>query len=232
MQLVEGGVLSTLEHGHDVAVKSFCLDEEEVTVARFRAAVEHGDVTRDCKREADCPAVPKLTAWDGDGTVGGQGSEDRTVSRFCNGQREGVDDHPVNCVSFAEAEGFCKSRSARLPRGDEWEWAAHGRRTTPWGTPIATDEPCWGRPHKRAGTCPVRSHPKDRTDEGIWDLGGDVSEWVTPPARAGASPARWAYGASWYAIDDGYVRAALGGVEMPAKRAEIVGFRCAADRAP
>lgn len=232
MTRVEGGTLSTLEHGRDVAVVGFCLDREEVSVARFREAVERGDVKRGCAKGTECPSLPTSTAWFGDGDSPSQNDEDTKVSRFCNGRRKDVDAHPVNCVSFQEAEAYCKAAGARLPSGDEWEWAAHGKRPTPWGSPIATDEPCWGKPKKRAGTCAIGSQPKDKTDEGIVDLGGNVSEWVTPPSRAANGPGRWAYGASWYAIDDGYARAALGGMEMPAKRAETVGFRCAADAHP
>jgi hypothetical protein len=229
MVRIAGGKLATLERGADVVVQDFCLDEVEVTVARFRAAVEAHAVTRGHCADGRCAAVPDYTVWFGKTDAPGQSDEDGRASRFCNGTRHDVDDHPVNCVTFEEARDTCAARGARLPTGDEWEWAAHGTRVTPWGTYIAKDEPCWGRPDKRNGTCAVRSHDKDRTEAGAWDLGGNVSEWVTPPARARKSPSRWAYGASWYAIDDGYARAALGGMEMPALRAETVGFRCASD---
>jgi hypothetical protein len=89
------------------------------------------------------------------------------------------------------------------------------------------------RPKKRAGTCPRGPNAKDETAQGVRAMGGNLSEWTTPPVRSGktGASARWAYGASWYAIDDGYAGAALGGMQMPAKRAETVGFRCVADPA-
>lgn len=228
MVRVEGGTLSTLERGPAVSVASFCLDADEVTVASYRACVREGRCDRACAPGARCPEVPDRTDWRLEG-------EDDKVSRFCNGGRAGSDEHPLNCVSFEEAMGYCAAHGKRLPSGDEWEWAAKGGvspRPSPWGTAVATDEICWGKPRKRAGTCAQGSHPKDTTPEGAHALGGSVSEWVTPPARAkggkaAGSGARWAYGASWYAIDDGYARAALGGVQMPARRAETVGFRCA-----
>lgn len=215
MKLVPGGTLSTLERGRDVAVGPFCLDEVEVDVRSWRA----------CEAAGGCPRLSARTDWDNP-------DEDHIASRFCNGGRSGVDDQPANCVSLEEAAGYCAREGKRLPTGDEWEWAARGgddRRATPWGSPVATDQICWGKPRKRNGTCARRSHARDLTALGIHDLGGNVSEWVSPPTRSGNPAARWVYGASWYAVDDGYARAALGGVQTPARRAETIGFRCASD---
>ncbi|MFO0552391.1 MAG: SUMF1/EgtB/PvdO family nonheme iron enzyme [Polyangiaceae bacterium] len=223
MQRIEGGTLDTLERGRDVAISSFCIDEHEVTVAEFRACVASGKCARECAPGAACPEVPARTDWDNP-------EEDARVSQFCNGAaKDDRGQHPVNCVSFGEAESFCAAQEKRLPTGDEWEWAARGARVpSPWGSPVAKDEICWGKPKKRAGTCAVETFEKDKTAAGVRDLGGNVSEWVRPPQRSKHPAAVWAYGASWYAIDDGYARAALGGVQMPARRAETVGFRCAA----
>lgn len=223
--LVRGGNLVHLEHTADVEVADVCIDTREVSVADFRACVESGACKRDCVDPKACPAIPTRTDW-------GNPKEDDDISRLCNGNAPGlaqgaVDDHPVNCVSPDEARSYCASRGMRLPNGDEWEHAARGPRVSPWGTAVAVDEICWGRPKKRAGTCARRSFPKDVTPEGIYDLGGNVTEWTEAPARAGKT-ARFAYGASWYARDDGYAIAALGGVGMPGSRTETVGFRCAA----
>lgn len=226
MVFIPAGRLSTMERGADVDVAGFCIDKTEVSVADFRACVAADRCARQCASKASCPDVPTRTEW-------GNPDEDGAVSRLCNGRYEGRDDHPVNCVSFAEAEAYCKARGARLPSGDEWEWASKSgpeKKVSPWGTPIVKDEICWGKPKKRNATCARGSHPKDLTAQGIEQMGGSVSEWVTPPARnKNATSVTWVYGASWYAIDDGYARAALGGVQMPARRAETVGFRCAVD---
>ncbi len=217
MRLVPGGTLSTLERGRDVTVAPFCMDELEVSV----------DDWRRCEREGACPALSRRTDW-------GDPDEDYPASKLCNAGREGAGDHPANCVSLEEASRYCEARAARLPAGDEWEWAARGGKEpgrTPWGSPVATDQICWGKPKKRGGTCPRMSFERDTTPEGLRGMGGNVSEWTRPPRRSGGDPggARWAYGASWYARDDGYARAALGGFEVPARRAETVGFRCAKD---
>lgn len=227
MAFVDGGTVRSLEADDAVPIKGFCLDTNEVTVGEFRACADGGGCVRDCQGATSCDLVPKRTDW-------GRPSDDWTASMFCNGTRQGREDHPVNCVSIEEAKSFCAVSGRRLPTGDEWEWAARGgtnAMATPWGGPVAKDEICWGKPKKRDGTCPPGMKPKDRTAIGIEALGGGVSEWVIAPKRAGGekSRARYAYGASWYAIDDGYARAALSGFAMPAKRAETTGFRCAVD---
>lgn len=227
---IPGGTLHTAERGRPVEVAGYCLDEREITVAELRSCVTSGACKRECASQSDCPAVPIHTEWNP--------AEDYVVSRLCNGRATDRDDHPVNCVSIGEAASYCAAQGARLPTGDEWEWAARGGAArshaapTPWGSLVATDEICWGKPRKRGTTCPVSAFARDTTAEGIHGLGGNVTEWVTRPARdTSSADIRWAYGASWYAIDDGYASAALGGVEMPAKRAETVGFRCARDAA-
>ena len=224
MVLVRGGELSTLERGKDVKVADFCIDVREVTVADYRACVLEGHCQRQCASPADCPPIPTHTAWKNPDV-------DNEVSRLCNGQRNDREGHPVNCVSFEEASGYCAALGQRLPSGDEWEWAAHGgseHAVSPWGTAVATNQVCWGKPKKRAGTCAEGSFESDKTPQGALDMGGNLSEWTSAPARNKATRGvHWVYGASWYAIDDGYARAALGGVQMPADRAETVGFRCA-----
>lgn len=239
MALVGGGLLSTMERGRDVEVGAFCMDLREVTVKSFRGCVIEGGCKRECEPGKECPQVPIETRWDN--TL-----VDTDVSRFCNGRggaesgkgRFGKvvadasrDAHPVNCVSYGEARGFCEAQGKRLPTGDEWEWASRGgpaKLPSPWGSTIVTSEICWGKPKMRTGTCEEGAYPKDLTPQGLVDMGGNVSEWTSAPARGMESDVvRWVYGASWYATDDGYARAALGGVQMPARRAETVGFRCA-----
>jgi formylglycine-generating enzyme required for sulfatase activity len=58
-------------------------------------------------------------------------------------------------------------------------------------------------------------------------MAGNVSEWVMGTNGGKKYPAL--RGASFWAVDDGYVKAAMWGFESPAKRSEIFGFRCVKD---
>ena len=67
----------------------------------------------------------------------------------------------------------------KLPSADEWMTAMSqgGKHVYPWGNSYeksyaATAEKQFLTPQ------PSRSHPKDKTSDGIYDMGGNVSEWT------------------------------------------------------
>jgi serine/threonine-protein kinase len=107
--------------------------------------------------------------------------------------RAGFERLPVSLVSWLGARLFCKSVNKRLPREAEWEFAARGRqgRPYPWGGALPSCEgnhlPGDGTlllenpekcENKRAIPFPVMSAAQDVTPEGVYDLAGNVSEWV------------------------------------------------------
>jgi formylglycine-generating enzyme required for sulfatase activity len=206
-------------------VGAFCIDVTEVTVAAYKACVREGKCSPECLQLGQCSAVPTRAEW-------GDVDESTRASRFCNGDRDDRQDHPVNCVSWEESEKYCAAHGKRLPRPEEWEWAARRADPTmwyPWGNQPAGDQLCWSPKNRRHdGTCAVGSTPGDRTPQGVLDMGGNVAEWVDAKVPAGTH-VRTAFGASWWAMDDGYVSGALGGVEVPSARNETIGFRCARD---
>lgn len=226
MAHIPGGAFTPLKRASGtVRVAAYCLDVVEVTVADYKACVREKKCSPECLSLGTCSAVPTQAEW-------GDQSESQRSSKFCNGDRDDRQDHPVNCVSWEESETYCASVGKRLPLAVEWEWAARSanpKHRYPWGIDPGTDEPCWSpKAHRHDGTCVVKSSPKDRTAQGVYDLAGNVAEWVSAPEFA-RRHARMAFGASWWAMDDGYLGAALGGVEMPSARNETVGFRCAKD---
>ncbi|MEZ4296274.1 MAG: SUMF1/EgtB/PvdO family nonheme iron enzyme [Polyangiaceae bacterium] len=226
MQHIPGGTYTRHKPGRQrsVTIRSFCLDRTEVTVLAYKQCVREKKCSPRCLEVGRCTAVPTDAEWP-------DAMETIRASMFCNGSRTDRDAHPVNCVSFDEAKGFCAARGKRIPTGDEWEWAVVGDKAAPifpWGqhAPHGTDL-CWGEPYKRSLTCIPGSFPPDTTRDGVVDMTGNLSEWVldtfvTPPRPQ-------LRGSSWYAIDDGYVQASLWGFESTSGRSEVFGFRCAKD---
>jgi formylglycine-generating enzyme required for sulfatase activity len=99
--------------------------------------------------------------------------------------KQGLLDHPVEGISWADAVAYCRwlsvatARVYRLPDEREWEKAARGSsgRRWPWG---AEDDPLRAnvRESKVGGTSAVGKFPLGASPEGVVDLIGNVREWT------------------------------------------------------
>jgi formylglycine-generating enzyme required for sulfatase activity len=105
---------------------------------------------------------------------------------------------PVETVSWADAEKFCKllsdnTRTIRLPREEEWEYACRAGATTPFhfGPKLNGDlANCdgrvpyptgWKKGEYLGGTVAVGSYPANRW--GLCDMHGNVAEWCSDLGR-------------------------------------------------
>jgi sulfatase modifying factor 1 len=108
------------------------------------------------------------------------------TSPYCNWGIADRARHPVNCVTWAQANQYAKFKGARLPSESEWEYAAKDEGQSviyPWGG----DEPACGLAvvYGNGGygcgndsTMPVCSMTAGNTTQGLCDMAGNLSEWV------------------------------------------------------
>ncbi len=109
------------------------------------------------------------------------------VGGACNYGWRGHELYPVNCVNWEQAKMYCQWKGKRLPNPQEWERAARGSfgRRWPWMFPRAKVPANLAQSKNRfLETMPIGSFPSGITPNGIYDLIGNVSEWVEDGSMA------------------------------------------------
>lgn len=164
------------------------------------------------------------------------------------------DDYPVVNVSWYQAKAYCEWRGARLPTEAEWEKAARGDSgfIFPWGNNFVTtnlnfcDKNCsqsWAMLEADDGyayTAPVTAFPWGQSSYGLYNMSGNVAEWVDDwyQAYPGGNPAASAdfgetdkvvRGGSWFDPPPFMIRADHRFSLWPEASYDLVGFRCARD---
>ena len=160
---------------HTVTVPSFEMMQAEITVAQYRSCVEAG--------ACDLPKA--------------QGGNDAAWN-WDVPERE---DHPINGISWLQLNAFAQWVGARIPTEAEWEYAARGGRgnTFEYAGSNNPDEYAWYAENSPQSTQPVKQ--KKSNDFGLYDLSGNVLEWVLDEAYGDYNGAP-VDGSAWCATED------------------------------
>lgn len=151
---------------HPVQLDSYCVDRFEVSLERYEDCVDAG-------------------ACDPDGLDWKADAFETTVNHYpdyCWPDREKCKEYAVNGKSYFQAHAYCAWVGSRLCTEAEWERAANGpgpeQRTHPWGeeppNSLLVNIPSVGS----GFVDPVDSHAAGASPEGIFNMAGNVYEWV------------------------------------------------------
>jgi formylglycine-generating enzyme required for sulfatase activity len=199
---------------HEVYLDAYYIDRTEVTAAAYEVCVTAGGCT-----------------------APGSGS-------YSTYQKPGMEDHPINRVTWFQAEAYCAWAGKRLPTEAEWEKAARGTdgRKYPWGNATATCDlavmsACPGDTQPVCSVSPAGDSPY-----GLCDMAGNVWEWVADwysssyySSSPGSNPAGPASGSSRvvrggrFGNDDVTLSVSIRYDDNPSAYYYFLGFRCGRD---
>jgi formylglycine-generating enzyme required for sulfatase activity len=203
---------------HTITLADYYIDQYEVTNGQYAACVDAGD----------CEQPPaSISSSTRDGYYGNLAYAD----------------YPVIYVDWFQSRAYCLWRGGELPTEAQWEKAARGPegQTYPWGEETAdctrtNISGCAG------DTREVGSYPAGASPYGVYDMAGNVWEWVLSELRdypydpddgreniegENRTHVRVLRGGSWLYAGD-FARATPRYNYDPIYQFEYNGFRCAA----
>jgi formylglycine-generating enzyme required for sulfatase activity len=206
------GVGSADEHPrHKVSLSAFYLDKFHVSAEEYAVCVKAGN----------CSVL--------------------RTSELCNYGVAARGKDPINCVTWDEAEAYCKSVGKRLPTEAEWEKAARGGTGMKWSFGAGVKSLggyAWYGANSGGSTHPVGM--RNPNQYGLYDMAGNAWQWVADwydahyyqksPAEHPEGPLSGRYrvlrGGSWKNQANS-TRVAIRYWVDPELNSDDIGFRCA-----
>ena len=196
-----------------IFIDEFYIDQYEVTDRHYAACVRAG--------RCNLPRLPRSVNF----------ANYYAATEFGN--------YPVIWVTWQDAADYCAFRGKRLPTEAEWEKAARGPDGAlyPWGKAEPTAETNFN--YVVGDASAVGSFAQDRSGYGVYDMGGNVREWVSDwyqwdyylngaqnnPIGPDEGVTKVLRGGSWNDIAI-YVRATSRKNFLPESYDSNLGFRC------
>jgi len=202
---------------HLVYLSAFYMDVYEVTNAAYKVCVD-----------ANVCTPPQST---------------NSLARFTYYGNKEFDDYPVIRVDWDQAKTYCEWRQASLPTEAQWEKSSRGidGRTFPWGEVISCSYTNYlGCNKVDNDTLPVGSFEAGKSPYGIYNLAGNVWEWVSDwyledyyqtspyidPLGPESGVEKILRGGG-YSTLGAYMRSYYRGAISPTEFRNDIGFRCA-----
>lgn len=227
---------------HAVWLDSFYIDTHEVTNEAFISFLNEGGEETRC---LDQPCIDTEES-----RITEQAGSFAIAEEYAN--------HPITGVTWYGATAYCAWRGGRLPTEAEWErvaaWDDEAGKSLryPWGDSFVGDnvnfcDASCKAPQRNARyndgfaeTAPVTSFGNGLSPSGIYDMAGNVWEWVSDwydpgyyaqpeksnPAGPESGEEKVVRGGSWYDTGN-FTASAIRFPSAPDNADKTIGFRCA-----